>query len=71
MSHDDGERCIVFDCGDEHGMIQVIPKCPQCGRFIKAGEVLMNGLGAVTFTGWLCGRDGEVQPDWDAREEEG
>lgn len=51
------------------GDILVFRRCPICGRFIQEGEaVLENGLGAVTFLGWICTRCGEINPDWDRTE---
>jgi ribosomal protein S27AE len=46
----------------EGEIVYVLRACPKCGRFIKDGQVLVNGLGGVELKGWICGRCGEVKP---------
>ncbi len=49
----------------EHGDLWVFRRCPKCGRFIETGIVQYNGMGDIRPKGWLCGRDGEVDPYWE------
>jgi ribosomal protein S27AE len=49
----------------EGGEIYVIRLCPNCGRFIRKGELLTNLLGGVLLKNWMCKKCGEVQPLWD------
>lgn len=48
----------------EGGEIIVTRRCPKCQRFIKPGKVLINGLGDVRLSGWICKQHGEIKPDW-------
>lgn len=29
---------VQYDCGEDFGSAQFIPKCPVCGRFVKADK---------------------------------
>lgn len=49
----------------EGGEIYVIRLCPNCGRFLKVGELLINLLGGIKLTNWMCKKCGEIQPCWD------
>jgi hypothetical protein len=52
-----------YDCGDD-GDIVVYRRCPECGRYLKKGEVLTNMAGDAKVKGWICKKDGEVEPFW-------
>ncbi len=48
------------------GTIFAIRVCPNCGRFLKTGDLFTDQEGGhVEFKGWLCAKCGEVSPDWD------
>lgn len=62
---DGAVRLIVFEFKDA-GTLGVYPRCPKCQRFIKEGEVFVNKFDeTAVFKGWICGRDGEVKPDYE------
>lgn len=47
----------------------MFPFCPECGRFVKTGELWTDREGGnVTLKGWICSRDGDVKPDWERGE---
>jgi hypothetical protein len=46
----------------EGGEIIVYRHCPDCGKFIKTGKLFTNILGNVKLEGWICKKDGEVNP---------
>lgn len=62
------EKVAVFDVGESdlgESDLLVYPRCPECGKFIKEGNILVNGLDEVKFTGWVCKTHGEVTPDYE------
>lgn len=56
--------CWLVNLGD--CKLYVSPKCPKCAQFIKVGLVeryLFDDR--LVFRGWVCGRCGEVTPDYE------
>ena len=49
---------------EEDDELYVVRRCPHCGRFLRSGQVLINGLGDVALRGWTCTKHGEVKPEW-------
>jgi hypothetical protein len=45
--------------------ISVYAKCPECCKFLKKGQLFMNGLGEARLKGWICKKHGEVIPYFD------
>lgn len=45
----EGLRRVVYDCGERFGEAWFIPVCPECGKFVKVGELIMNVNGLDEF----------------------
>ena len=59
-------RYVTYNCGEYFGDALFIPKCPTCGRFVKADAKLdfsHNMLDDYKFgdTNATCSRCGKVQ----------
>lgn len=50
-----------YDCGDE-GDVCVYRRCPECGKYVKEGKLLMNMAGEVRLQEWKCKTHGEITP---------
>lgn len=59
----DEQYGILFESPDV-GTLLVYPRC-HCGRFLKHGHVLINGLDEVKLVEWTCNRHGEVRPNYE------
>lgn len=44
------------------GDVCVYRRCPECGRYLKAGEILVNLNGDAKAQGFICKKHGEVEP---------
>lgn len=55
---------VTFDCEDS-GTVGVEPRCPECQRYIKHGQLFLNGLDEVKLQGWTCKLHGEVKPHYE------
>lgn len=55
---------LVFEISGQ-GELYVLRQCPDCGRFITTGRVLINGLDQLKLPGWQCKKHGEVKPFWE------
>lgn len=55
------ERIVLYNCED-HGEAFFIPKCPECGRYVKCDEyLLINGLGEMsTLPNGTCKKHGRI-----------
>lgn len=62
--YEDEKRWSFFE-GEGSGTIGVYRRCPECGRFLKEGELLMNMAGEVKLKNWICKKHGEVKPYYD------
>lgn len=58
---DDVKAWTRYSGGDE-GDICVYRRCPECGKYLKAGEVLTNMAGEAKVQGWTCKKHGEIEP---------
>lgn len=47
---------------DDEGEICVYRRCPECGKYLKDGEVRTNMAGEAKLHGWTCKKHGEVTP---------
>ena len=59
-------RYVIYNCGEYFGDALFIPKCPHCGRFVKADKLLSfshNMLDDYRFgpTNATCSLCGKVQ----------
>lgn len=64
MSDDyEGDRWICYgNSDDECGGATFVPKCPSCGRYVKAdSEVTLDGHGQPVGPNATCKRDGRVE----------
>lgn len=63
-------RCWVYEMTGGIRLL-VMPKCPECAKFIKCGTVKERFDGRLVFKGFICAVHGEVEPpwEWDEREE--
>ena len=61
---EDFEKITVSFEDPEGGEIIVYRHCSDCGWFVKTGKVLINRLGEVKLSGWICKKHGEVFPFW-------
>jgi hypothetical protein len=55
----------MFFEGEENETIGVYCRCPECGRYIKRGKLLMNMDGEIKLQGFICKVHGEIQPYYD------
>jgi hypothetical protein len=55
---------ISEDDHDHYGTLCVHKKCPNCGRFVKEGDVIINMLDNVMLPNWTCSKCGEINPNW-------
>ena len=54
-------KWAIYDIeGEKH---YVMPLCPNCGKFIKMGHILVNGFGSTKVEGFSCKRCGEIEPE--------
>jgi len=63
--YNDTQAWMFFEGETEHETIGVYCRCPECGKYVKRGNMLMNGLGEVKFKGFVCKQHGEIQPYYD------
>lgn len=62
----DTSRRVSYDFGDNLGDAVFLPKCPHCGRFVKADEsIAANENGIAEEPNATCKRDGRVQMPFD------
>ena len=59
-----------FEGENEYEEIAVYRRCPECGKYLKKGEVLMNMDGDVKLENWRCSVHGEVKPYFERLEKE-
>lgn len=58
----EGTRRISYDFGDSIGRATFVPVCPNCGRFVTAGEVRANEInGIADEPNATCSKCGPVQ----------
>lgn len=57
----DEKRWLLYP-DSEDGDICVYCRCPECGKFIKKGELFTNKGGEAQFKNWICKKHGEVTP---------
>lgn len=48
--------------GGDDSDICVYRRCPECGKYLKTGEVLTNLADEAKVQGWTCKKHGEVEP---------
>lgn len=60
----DKKRWIFFE-GEENESIGVYCRCPDCGQFLKKGQLLMNMNGDVKLKNFICNVHGEIEPYFD------
>jgi len=65
ITEKDWNKNTVSFCGEENETISVYRKCPKCCRYIKSGDLLMNGNGDVFLENWTCSVCGEIKPFFD------
>jgi hypothetical protein len=58
---DDVKAWVRYSGGSE-GDICVYRRCPECGKYLKAGKVLTNMEGEAKLKGYTCKKHGEVEP---------
>lgn len=59
--YEDEKRWVNFEGEEEGETIGVYARCNECGRYLKKGQLLMNGLGEVRLKGWKCKKHGEIK----------
>ena len=61
MNREPGRICYEYQ-----GSIAVFsPQCPNCGRFVKAGSVLINALGEIVEGNAACFKCGEIHMEFE------
>lgn len=60
----DAKSWVYFNGCEESETIGVYRRC-ECGRFLKKGQLFLNGLGEIKLKGWACVKHGEVEPYFD------
>lgn len=63
--YEDKKRWIFFECENEEETIGVYCRCPECGRYIKKGNLFGNMFGDIKFEGFICKVHGEIEPYYD------
>jgi len=60
--YEDKKCWIYFEGETEDETICVYCRCPKCGRYLKYGELLMNMIGEIELTKFVCKKHGEIEP---------
>lgn len=55
----------IYFTGESGETIGVYCKCPECGRYVKHGKLLINRFGNIKLQGFICKIHGEIQPYFD------
>lgn len=63
--YNDAKSWVYYEDDEEGTTIGVYRRCPQCGRYLPKGKLLLNGLGKVSLKDWHCKKHGAVQPYFD------
>ena len=56
---------VCYEGHEENETVGVYRRCPECGRYLKEGELLANLDGEIEVRGWICKKHGEVEPYFD------
>jgi len=57
---------VHYEGESESETIGVYARCPECGRYLKHGKLLINNfMDKMKLTGWTCKKHGEVEPFFD------
>lgn len=58
----DERAWVTYEGHEPEETIGVYRRCPECGRYLKKGELLTNMDGEIKVRGWICRIHGEVEP---------
>jgi PHP family Zn ribbon phosphoesterase len=56
------QKCWANFEGEEGETIGVYARCPECGKYLKRGRLLLNLAGDVKLEDWKCSKHGEIEP---------
>ena len=59
-----------FEGESEYESIAVYRRCPECGKYLTKGDLLMNREGDIKLEKWRCKNHGEVKPYFERVENE-
>ena len=64
MRNTDNVRCVCYE--HNGGIAMFSPFCPNCGRFIKAKEIWINGLDEIKDEpNATCSKCGDIKMDFE------